>query len=455
MERLRPSSPTRTTTNSSTPVEIPHPKLGTAHISNSCHNPPRFGARHGDSTGNRSRPRPRDVRRPNQVPQSVASLLAVTTIPPHPRRRNIHAGSKDEELWTVDAIIEQAQVKEKTLSLSLARSPMELLLSAPEDLEDDDFSISESVAESSIPARRVSLESSPSLVDSVSTSTLSSIDTPSSATSRRCRPTRLSREPITAPGEGEEHPLFSRDVAIDELDFRVFEPSEEPEAQTSVFHTLRPLKSAFKSNLTASLKALKSAAKSFGSLNFTSISPEDFLTRSLLAIDPKVPYMDERRPPVMETEPPAALRRYLNPTSFSLEDSRSPAMCGPATRSHTASIQMQTYKVHHGSSTCTAATKMLPAVPLSSTTSCASGSGRTPQNRTCPFAYPPGSRALRENSDFIRVAVMEMTMRRRGKLSDETAGHARLALPPRRTSLQPYEVGADGVPLRWVPISAV
>ena len=389
------------------------------------------------------------------MPPCVASLLAVTAIPPHSRRRNLCSGSKDdEESWTVDAILEQAQVKEKTLSLSLAKSPMDLLLSAPEDLEDDDLSISESVAESSLSARRVSLESSPSLFDSVSTSTLSSVDTPVSVSSRRCRPTRLSREPITAPGEGEEHPLFSHELAVDELDFRVFEPREELEEQTSVVQTLRPLKSTFKSNLTASLKALKSAAKSFGSLNFTSIPPEDFLTRSLLAIDPKVPYTDERRPPVMETEPPAALRRYLNPMSFSLEDSRSPVMRGPATRSHTASIQMQTYKVHRGSSACAAVTKMPPAVRASPATSAASESGRTSQNRAGLFSYPPGSRALRENSDFIRVAVMEMAMRRRGKLSDDTAGHARLALPPRKTSLQPYEIGADGVPLRWVPMSA-
>ena len=72
-----------------------------------------------------------------------------------------------------------------------------------------------------------------------------------------------------------------------------------------------------------------------------------------------------------------------------------------------------------------------------------------------PEPVPPAvrPREQRANSDFIRVAVLEMAMRRAGKLGDRCSGRARLALPPRKCSAQPYRVGADGVPARWIPIS--
>ena len=63
-------------------------------------------------------------------------------------------------------------------------------------------------------------------------------------------------------------------------------------------------------------------------------------------------------------------------------------------------------------------------------------------------------RDMRENSDFIRVAVMEMRMRRNGKLDENAPGRARWALPPRRVSTAVYEIGEGGVPLRWIGITA-
>jgi hypothetical protein len=62
---------------------------------------------------------------------------------------------------------------------------------------------------------------------------------------------------------------------------------------------------------------------------------------------------------------------------------------------------------------------------------------------------------MRENSDFIRIAVMEMAMRKRGKLDDQRPGRARWALPARKTSTVPYQIGPDGVPIRWVAIPAM
>jgi len=60
---------------------------------------------------------------------------------------------------------------------------------------------------------------------------------------------------------------------------------------------------------------------------------------------------------------------------------------------------------------------------------------------------------MRENSDFIRIAVMEMAMRKHGKLDDQRPGRARWALPARRIASRPYEVGPDGVPMRWVAMT--
>jgi hypothetical protein len=60
---------------------------------------------------------------------------------------------------------------------------------------------------------------------------------------------------------------------------------------------------------------------------------------------------------------------------------------------------------------------------------------------------------MRENSDFIRIAVLEMAMRRKGKLDDQRPGRARWALPPRKAVTRAYKVGSDGVPVRWLPVT--
>jgi hypothetical protein len=54
-------------------------------------------------------------------------------------------------------------------------------------------------------------------------------------------------------------------------------------------------------------------------------------------------------------------------------------------------------------------------------------------------------REVRENADFLRVIVLEMNMRREGKLSDTAQGKARYMLPPR----QACKLRAIGDPGRW------
>ncbi|KAK4217886.1 hypothetical protein QBC37DRAFT_24481 [Rhypophila decipiens] len=453
-----PSPPRTTTTISrpttpSSPVQIPVKSKAheTAH-------PQRQHRHHGHSDRRRqsSTHRPRDVHTPDAIPPSVAALLAITSIPPPKSSRNVRKTSIGrEKRMTVDSIIERSQESEKQLSLTLSKGPLDLLLTPPEDLESDDISFCESNIGSALSTRTVSLESMPSLSESYTTDTFSSLGSPRTPSRRRkAQPTRRSLEPVSSPpGEVEEHPLSSPIIAVDELDFRVFENEPELETQKASRLPFKPLKSAFKSNLTASLRALRQAARSLSSLNLTSIPPEDFLTRSILTLDPQVPFTDERRPPPLEEEPTAALRRYLNPTTTARLEQPLAATPNPAVKSFTASIQMQTYKIHRARSTSTGSGRVpQPQASPPSPSQAPQGSQQRPVTAEYPMPGPR-QREMRENPDFIRIAVMEMAMRRQGKLDDQRPGRARWALPPRKTSAKAYVIGDDGIPARWIAIT--
>ncbi|KAI5863042.1 hypothetical protein GGS23DRAFT_50029 [Durotheca rogersii] len=396
--------------------------------------------------------KPRNVHSPDTIPPSVAALLAVTSIPPpnrrgSPPRRQLRDSSRGSRM-TVDDIVQQSQVSEKELSRELSeefgqdlgdltppsygRSPMDVLLSPPDTPDEDEASVnSDSAFTSAFSTRAASLESIPSLSDSLGT-----CESPLSPRGRRSRVLKRSLEPLCSPpGERLEHPLSSRNsssLEFDQLDFRVFDTKSVPAAQKQT--GFLPLRSVFKSNLTASLRALRSAARSLSTFTASSIPPQDLLTRSILTIDPRVPFTDERMPPILGDEPSEAMRRYLNPTTSSRPGSR---VVSPV-RSYTASIQMQTYKIH----------KSRSASP-------ASRSGGHSNKSSSAYVFPPGprQREMRENSDFIRIAVLEHLMRKRGKLDDQREGHARWLLPPRKATPKPYEIGADGIPTRWIAIS--
>ncbi|KAH6624704.1 hypothetical protein B0J18DRAFT_367200 [Chaetomium sp. MPI-SDFR-AT-0129] len=450
-------TPARPTTPSN-PVQIPpRPKSrGTGHAQK-----PHRTTHHGGRKSH-SHPRSKDAHSRDAIRPSVAALLAVTSIPP-PKASRSHRQSKNGKRMTVESFIEQTQESEKDFSLKLSRSPLDILLMSPEDLEaDDEASICDSIPESVVSTRTISLESMPSLSNSFTTeNTLASLESPQTPHRKRTlQPMRRSLEPVLSPpGEAENHPLSSPESEEDELNFGVFGDKEEDVATKTSRLPFSPLRSAFKSNLTASLRALRQAARSFSNLNFSSIPPEDFLTRSILTIDPQVPYTDERRPPPLEEEPTAALRRYLNPTTTArLEKPPAPIVASPALRTFTASIQMQTYKIQRArSGTSTPGRPPYPSIGPSSSSTASSQISSQPEQPKPAVEHPlpgPRQREMRENPDFIRIAVMEMAMRKNGKLDDQRPGRARWALPPRKTSAVPYEIGADGVPARWVAVSA-
>jgi hypothetical protein len=241
------------------------------------------------------------------------------------------------------------------------------------------------------------------------------------------------------------HPLAGKPAMEDDILDALEQPSVDP--IPSRMDSFKPLKFAFKSNLTASLRALRSAAKSFSTINFTSIPSEDLITQSLLNMDTRVPYADERRPPVTEDLPSAEIRRYLNPMSSSRIETQ-PAPVQPPGK-FSASIQMQTYKVHRSKHNASGNAYPRTSPQLSTPEEEAT---QTVSDESASFPAPR-QREVRENSDFIRIAVMEMAMRKRGKLDDHRPGRARWSLPPRKMATAPYVIGANGVPARWRSIT--
>lgn len=383
----------------------------------------------------------------DSISPSVAALLAITSIPRQKSDNYFQYRSGPAQKLTVDAILQHGSLEEKD-SMSFGKSPLDVLLSPPE--YDDEITESEAGQESVLSTRTLSSESMPSMDgDSISDASPSfgSLMTP--PRSRRSLPCRRMQSISSQAGPmTEDHPLSSPEIEIDELDFRVFERSPESQSYTSSPTTSDAVsprrKSAFKSNLTASLKALRSAAKSISSLTAPMITPDDFLTRSIISIDPRVPFTDERMPPRLEDTPTPALRRYLNPTTNAPIEAHVSSSFAQTTTSTqcTASIQMQTYKISRSKKGTS------PSI-ISRRTQVSS------EEVIVAVAAGPVARQrdMRENSDFIRIAVMEMAMRKKGKLDDQKPGRARWALPPRQPPTKPYEISSTGVPVRWIPVT--
>lgn len=393
----------------------------------------------------------RDIHSPDAIPPSVAALLALTNIPPPSRKRSIRQREKQGPRMTVDSIVPRSRVSEKDLSqefrldlnedLSLSsfeRSPLDLLLAPLDELVDEEESLrTESGFASPYSTCAGSFDSLPSLGDCLSPSVSRSSNFPITPRGGKLRSPRRSLKPVTTPpGELPADPLSKVSLEDDRLDFSAFsaKPTAAEDKRPQVSN---PFKSAFKSNLTASLRALRSAARSLSTFTASSIPPDDFLTRSILTMDPRVPFTDERRPPVLEEEPSEAMRRYLNPASNVRPEVRG----STPMNSYTASIQMQTYRVQRSKGVSRSARQ---------------GAHASNSNKASSVSVvPPGprQREMRENPDFIRIAVLEHLMRKTGKLDVQREGHARWLLPPRKATTKPYEIGPGGVPVRWISTS--
>ena len=437
----RPSSPVRTSTEPlkpmTKPVAVPQ-------------QPERTHSATAQTMPVRSRNIPSQTSRrsagthdPNALPPAVAALLAMTTIPP-PRPNQFRRKSRDQRRMSIDELVSDWK-SDDALKASYSSSPaLSILLEDASDGEDTVAGSHDSTAGAGfLHSRSPSSESVPSLeADDRSVISMSNPRTPESLRSRKSSGNlkqARGRPAVTREESTLDHPLVPRPESEDD-DLLL-------SASNSRSATPKP-KPSFTSNLTTSLRALKKAT--IGSLASFSLSsataPSQRVSGSRFSDDmlwshPYLfPRMSSEARPTIEGIPTEAQRRYLNPLPLTFEEQETPfqlALHAPFLAEEVVempTIQMQTY-----------------------------GRGKrkaSPKARGGPDPNSEAGRALlsasgvrqrepRENSDFLRVVVLEMNMRREGKLE---SGRARIWLPPRQSGLCPEEHAT--VPSRWVGVSA-
>ncbi|GAB7347065.1 hypothetical protein MBLNU459_g3201t1 [Dothideomycetes sp. NU459] len=439
----------------SQPVEIPVRRSSRESIT-----PPPMNHRMHHAAARKSR-RPEDSdHRADALPPAVAALLAVTAIPP-PRAiqfRRKKSNSYKSRRISIDELVQEWRNDSSLRTNFGSSTSMDMLLEAADDSGDDFGSRSDGGDERLFASRSTSCDSIPSLEadDDRSVMSLGSPATPESLHSTRSGNATPRKEKAVSPLETEDcgldHPLGTSDAYFDDLEYNVT-PSPTPKNGS------QPKTSSFKSNLTSSLQALKSRAlASFSSLN---LSSGDAFSDDTLWQHPYLfpRFSHEIRPIDFSSSPTRSERRYLNPhpsTPITLEEQQHHWQHAfPSSFEDFSSspmIQMQTYK-------------RTSSRKSSRRTSSGSPDPRSEAGRAMSGSPPVLSRQRepRENSDFLRVVVLEMNMRREGKLEERAAGRARIWLPPRRTAssrdvesdeedLAEKPVGRR-VPRRWVGVT--
>ncbi|PYH96309.1 hypothetical protein BO71DRAFT_180867 [Aspergillus ellipticus CBS 707.79] len=381
------------------------------------------------------------------VPSTIASILEATAIPV-PRRKWNARESRSRRLPRGDHVQDFSKFLMEGVDDNMdgtGNTALDLLLSPPEETDKSSDYDSEAP---SFSAYSMSAGSTPSLERDYDSP--SSIPAPSTPSIHRSPLERRYQRHSTCENCIFDHPLLDSETSDTEDDFVVLPDPGTPKTPTPS-RTFPRLGSTFKSNLTASLRAIKSAAQSVSTFATPSVQPDDFLTRSLFTITPEM--TDDRRPPPMNEPPSPALRRYLNPITVSPAEMyayQDYPHETPDSHNCPVSVQMQTYhrSGRRGS--------------RRSGFHLAGSEGRDRQLLPFDPEIPPMSRQRepRENCDFLRMVVLEMNMRRSGKLRDDIPTRARIWLPPRKGSQGRFvrydyyeDEDENAVPSRWVGIS--
>lgn len=373
---------------------------------------------------------------------SVDTLLASTAIqprrPPRPRKSQ-RLPECDHVAEFSKLLLDDLGTREEGVSGSLGNPQFDLIFGSPNDADEGEtVAGGECAGQGHMSIHSISSESMPSLEnddDSATTASLSEAPTPSLVVRR------------TLPGK--RTPQFSTSEELPPNDHPLKTPVLQPSSPTpgplsNLNLAAKPrASSTIRSNLTASLRALKSAAQTVSSIKLTPPlnRPDDFLTRSIFDISPTL--TDDKRPPPLSSPPSPALRRYLNPprtTGTSASTSLTPSDIAtyydpPSSKSSSvsSSIQLQTYLPPTHRSATASSPPIFPAT------------APTVEAQLTPFTGPnlARQREPRENSDFLRVLVCEMEMRRKGKLRDDVEGRACVWLPPRNMRVREGE-GKEG-----------
>jgi len=389
---------------------------------------------------------------PNSLPPAVAALLAVTSIPP-PSRINRRRPSQQRRI-SIDELIQEWRQEDGLSTSEGYKSPLDVLLEPADETDNEDDRLLAGMDDEKDPAllssRSVSSDSiastTPSLAPSLdgAHSTVSNFSAPQTPSYRTRKPSAIRLEKVVSspPAENclDSHPLQTP-TSNEPFSFPV--QTFPPKPKRAVKQ-----KSTFKSNLTASFSALKSAAKSFSNFTAPSIPQDDHITRSFFS----QPYPPEMRPRDIDGVPDPALRRYLNPQhntlpplppissedfSFQLQEALAQPTSDP---DDSPLVQMQTFSRRKKSR---------------SRSNVSVGPDRGEASVLGQSLPAIRQREPRENSDFLRVIVLEMNMRRTGKLDSKGPLRARIWLPPRRNgegSEVEIRAGKE-VPIRWVGLS--
>ena len=386
------------------------------------------------------------VHDPSALPPAVAALLAVTQIP-RPKPNRFRRQLANARRISIDELVNEWK-SDETLSSSYGSSPvLSVLLEDSEAQEEQCSTPKGSTTEDGyLHTRSTSADSVPSLEeDDRSLLSIGSLSTPESMRSRRSSSNLRKDKSRSLPTTEDcvaNHPLASTPLGDEDPDDYFVFPTSSGSRPT----TPRP-KTSFKSNLTTSLQALKNAAmSSLSSFSLSSVSsqsqrtPGSPMSDEMLWSHPFLfPRFSPEVRPAIEGTPTKAQRRYLNPLPLTFEEQEAPyqlALHAPYLAEPiegAPTILMQTYSRGRRKS----ASRRASPEPQSEA------------GRALLSAVGVRQREPRENSDFLRVVVLEMNMRREGKLE---SGRAKIWLPPRRVSVSPDRAG--DVPSRWVGVSA-
>jgi hypothetical protein len=454
-----------------------------------------------DSSDRSSMKTGRSTHDPNSLPPAVAALLAMTTIPPRRPQQRRRRRPEQEPPVSIEELVSSWKSDDSLRSTSYGSPNLSMLL---EDADDDDESIGQSRRPSGLDeegyfnVRSSSSESMPSLeADDRSVLSFNSLATPDSLRSRRSISTLRKDKQRSVPAVEEcplNHPLAppsdddeeGEEEDVLQLSLRS-KPSKTRKATSS---------SSFKSNLTLSLQSLKNAAlSSISSLRSSSNNNNNNSTTTTTSPPPSrnpssTAHLDdmlwshpflfprfssEVRPASPEHSQKSSSSKstsksakqsspgYLNPMPLTFEEQEAPfqkalhepyLLEGAAAEESSsddmppATIQMRTYTSRQQSRRAAKSSRR----PAAASPDPNSEAGRALLG--APPADAPRTREVRENSDFLRIVVMEMNMRRLGKL--ESAGRAKIWLPPREaaSSVVASGGGSPAVPRRWVGVSA-
>ena len=392
----------------------------------------------------------------HSVPSSEAALLAMTSGPdPRCQAQTIDVAKPRYALRNPKRQGRRNEPPRHSMSIASPKS-WNVLLSSPDELDPQYSSFgSDTTLDAGSIGRSLSTDSIPSLDEDSGSLTSPPNSVPStpglSFRSRSGYERRAKEQSSKVEDCVLDHPLLAPRATDEPV------PDEDDAAEVSESRVQGLSKSAsvLRSNLSASLALLRSAARSISNFTAPAISRDEYLARSLLSINP--PFTDERRPLPMEDPPDPALRRYLNPITVSPSElhMHNDHPQPPSDRDRcTASIQLQSYKRVSPPSDKASA----PPIFVSSEDKFDAAIVAAAEE---PLSTPgPRQREPRENSDFLRVIVLEMNMRRNGQLGEGVPGKARMSLPARQAGkkevMKAVKSTSAGrrVPRRWVGIGA-